>query len=149
MKVRIGLNVVQFSLSPYNISIIQTKPFIFRQRSLLIKCVSRKRLEITMSIIKGHNRFIPCSLLSDCKNVQKSALKSVNVQRTGKSILQMFAFSFFDGNHICRFLPILRPPTVPRSHFRYPKTKVFILIISYLYLQIATSASESRFCVGK
>jgi len=42
--------------------------------------------------------------------VQKSALKSVNVQRTGKSILQMFAFSFFDGSHICRFLPILRPP---------------------------------------
>ena len=140
MMVRIGLNVVQFSLSPYNISIIQTKPFIFRQRSLLIKCVSRKRLEITMSITKGHTRFIPCSLLSDCKNVQKSALKSVNVQRTGKSILQMFAFSFFDGSHICRFLPILRPPTVPRSHFRHPKTKAFALIISNLYLQIVTSA---------
>ena len=56
---------------------------------------------------------------------------------------------FFDGSHICRFLPILRPPTVPRSHFRYPKTKAFILIISHLYLQIVTSASESRFCVGK
>jgi len=81
--------------------------------------------------------------------VQKSALKSVNVQRTGKSILQMFAFSFFDGSHICRFLPILRPPTVPRSHFSYPKTKAFMLIISDLYLQIVTSASESRFCVGK
>ena len=40
------------------------------------------------------------SLHSDYKNVQKSALKSVNVQRTGKSILQMFAFSFFDGSHI-------------------------------------------------
>ena len=50
------------------------------------------------------------SLHSDCKNVQKSALKSVNVQRTGKSILQMFAFSFFDGSHICRFLPICVPP---------------------------------------
>ena len=70
---------------------------------------------MTMSITKGHTRLIPCSLHSDCKNVQKSALKSVNVQRTGKSILQMFAFSFFDGSHICRFLPILRPPTVPRS----------------------------------
>ena len=70
---------------------------------------------MAMSITKGHTRFIPCSLHSDCKNVQKSALKSVNVQRTGKSILQMFAFSFFDGSHICRFLPILRPPTVPRS----------------------------------
>lgn len=65
---------------------------------------------MTMSITKGHTRFIPCSLHSDCKNVQKSVLKSVNVQRTGKSILQMFAFSFFDGSHICRFLPILRPP---------------------------------------
>ena len=104
---------------------------------------------MTMSITKGHTRFIPCSLHSDCKNVQKSALKSVNVQRTGKSILQMFAFSFFDGSHICRFLPILRPPTVPRSHFRHPKTKAFMLIISHLYLQIVTSASESRFCVGQ
>lgn len=35
------------------------------------------------------------SLHSYCKNMQISALKSVNVQRTGKSILQMFAFSFF------------------------------------------------------
>ena len=86
---------------------------------------------------------------NECKNVQKSALKSVNVQRTGKSILQMFAFSFFDGSHICRFLPILRPPTVPRSHFGRPKTNAFMLIISYLYLRVVTSASESRFCVGK
>ena len=96
---------------------------------------------------KGHFRFIPYLLLSDCKNVQKSALKSVNAQRTGKSILLMFAFSFFEDSHICRFLPILRPPTVPRSHFSNPKTKVFILIINYLYLQILDSASESRFCV--
>ena len=97
-----------------------------------------------MSITKRYTRLIPCSLLSDCKNVQKSALKSVNVQRTGKSILQMFAFSSFEGSHICRFLPILRPPTVPRSHFRYPKTKAFALIINHLYLQIVTSASESK-----
>ena len=48
---------------------------------------------------------------------------------------------FFDGSHICRFLPILRPPTVPLSHFSYPKTKAFVLIIRYLYLQIVTSAS--------
>ena len=104
---------------------------------------------MTMSITEGHIRIIPCSLHSDCKNVQKSALKSVNVQRTEKSILQMFAFSFFDGSHICRFLPILRPPTVPRNHFIYPKTNVYTLIINHLYLQIVTSASESRFCVGK
>ena len=56
---------------------------------------------------------------------------------------------FFDGSHICRFLPILRPPTVPRSHFRHLKTNAFMLIINHLYLQIVTSASESRFCVGK
>ena len=102
-----------------------------------------------MSITKRYTRLIPCSLLSDCKNVQKSALKSVNVQRTGKSFLQMFAFSFFDGSHICRFLPILRPPSVPRSHFSYPKAKLYTLIISRLYLQIVTYASESRFCIGK
>ena len=104
---------------------------------------------MTMSITKRYTRLIPCSLYSECKNVQKSALKSVNVQRTGKSILQMFAFSFFDGSHICRFLYILRSSSVPRSHFIYLKTKVFTLIIRYLYLQIITSASESRFCVGK
>ena len=49
---------------------------------------------MTMSITKRYTILTPCSLLSDCKNVQKTALKSVNVQRTGKSILQMFAFSF-------------------------------------------------------
>ena len=99
---------------------------------------------MTMSITKRYTKLIPCSLLSDCKNVQKPALKSVNMQRTGKSILQMFAFSFFEDSHICRFLPILRPPTVPRSHFSYPKTKAFALIFRYLYLQIVTSASESK-----
>ena len=102
-----------------------------------------KRVEMTMNITEGRIRPNRNSLHSDCKNLQKSALKSVNVQRTGKSILQMFAFSFFDGSHICRFLPILRPPTVPRSHFRHPKTKVFTLIINDLYLQIVTSASEN------
>lgn len=28
---------------------------------------------------------------------------------------------FFDGSFICRFLYILRPSSVPRSHFGYPK----------------------------
>ena len=84
------------------------------------------------------------SLLNDCKKVQKSALKSVNVQRTGKSILQMFAFSFFDGSHICRFLPILRPPpTVPRSYFSYPKTNAFTLIYQPLIF------TDSNFRIGK
>ena len=89
------------------------------------------------------------SLHREYKNVQKSALTNVNIQRTGKSILQMFAFSFFDGSHICRFLPILRPSYVPWSHFGYPKTNAFILINNNLYLQILHFASESRFCVGK
>ncbi len=104
---------------------------------------------MTMSITKGHTRLIPCSLHSDCKNVQKSVLNSVNVQRTGKSSLQMFVYFILEGSCSCRYLYILRPPTVPRSHFRYPEIKAFMLIISYLYLQILHSASESRFCVGK
>ena len=58
---------------------------------------------MTMSITEGHIRIIPCSLHSDCKNVQKSALKSVNVQRTGKSILQMFAFSYLFPKFAFRF----------------------------------------------
>ena len=104
---------------------------------------------MTMTITKGRIISIRNSFLSEYKNVQKSALKNVNVQKSAKSIFQFFAFSFFEGSHICRFLPILRPSSVPRSHFRLPKTKAFMLIISYLYLQIVTSASESRFCVGK
>ena len=64
------------------------------------------------------------------KNVQKSALKSVNVQRTRKSILQIFAYFV--------------SPTVPRSHFSYPKAKLYTQIISYLYLQIVTSVWENK-----
>ena len=78
----------------------------------------------------------------------KICVKNVNVQRTGKSILQMFAFSFFDGSHICRSLPILRPPPSLGVTLDTLK-KAFILIINHLYLQILHSASESRFCVGK
>lgn len=61
------------------------------------------------------------SLLSEYKKVQKSVLTNVNIQKTGKTSLQMFVYFIFEGSHICRFLPILRPPTVPRSHFKYPK----------------------------
>ena len=56
---------------------------------------------------------------------------------------------FFWRQSYLQFLPILRPSSVPRSHFGYPKTKAFILIIIHLYLQILHSVSESRFCVGK
>ena len=38
----------------------------------------------------------------------------------------------------------MRPHTVHRSHFRYLKTKAFILIINDLYLQILHSAWESE-----
>ena len=89
------------------------------------------------------------SLLSEYKNVQESVLTNVNIQRTGKTSLQMFVYFIFDGSFICRFLYIFRPSTVPRSHFRYPETKVFILIINYLYLQIVTSGSGNRSFVVK
>ena len=75
---------------------------------------------MTMSITKGHTRLIPCSLHSDCKNVQKSALKSVNVQRTGKTSLQMFVYFIFDGSFICRFLYIFRPSSVPQHSISPP-----------------------------
>ena len=84
------------------------------------------------------------SLHSELQESAKIRVNECEYAKTGKSFLQFFAFSFFDGSHICRFLPILRPSTVPRSHFSHPKTKVFALIISHLYLQIVTSASESR-----
>ena len=38
------------------------------------------------------------SLHSDCKNLQKSALTNVNIQRTGKTSLQMFVYFIFDGS---------------------------------------------------
>lgn len=84
------------------------------------------------------------SLHSECKNVQKSVLKSVNVQRTGKSFLQMFAFSFFDGTHICRCLPILCPYGVPPSHSYFSKIAINHLCINNLYLQILDSASGNN-----
>ena len=49
---------------------------------------------MTMSIIKDTTDSFAAHFTANCKNVQKSALKSVNVQRTGKTILQMFAFPF-------------------------------------------------------
>ena len=54
------------------------------------------------------------SNFSDCKNLQKNALTNVNIQRTGKTSLQMFVYFIFDGSFICRFLYILRPSSVPR-----------------------------------
>ena len=48
------------------------------------------------------------------KNVQKSVLTNVNIQRTGKTSLLMFVYFIFDGSFICRFLYIFRPSSVPR-----------------------------------
>ena len=55
---------------------------------------------------------------SVCKNVQKSMLTNVNMQRNDLPYFQMFAFSFFGGRFICRFLPIFCPPGVPQHSFR-------------------------------
>lgn len=63
-----------------------------------------------MSIIKGRNKFICNSLLSECKNEQKSVLTNVNMQRNALPYFQMFAFSFFDGSHIYRFYVF--PPSI-------------------------------------
>ena len=54
------------------------------------------------------------SLLSEYKNVQESVLTNVNIQRTGKTSLQMFVYFIFDGSFICRFLYIFRLSSVPR-----------------------------------
>ena len=58
-------------------------------------------------------------------------------------------FLFFDGSHICRFLPILRPPHRPSESLYIPQNKAVALIISYLYLQIVTSASGNSIGYGK
>ena len=50
------------------------------------------------------------SLHREYKNVQKSVLTNVNIQRTGKTSLQMFVYFIFDGSFICRFLYISVPP---------------------------------------
>ena len=53
------------------------------------------------------------SIHREYKKVQKSVLTNVNIQRTGKTSLQMFVYFIFDGNFICRFLYIFRPSSVP------------------------------------
>jgi len=62
---------------------------------------------------------------SECKNVQKSVLTNVNMQRNDLPYFQMFAFSFFGGSFICRLLPIFCPPGVPRNSFFIPKNVLY------------------------
>lgn len=92
--------------------------------------LKRLKLEVTLH-----------SLHSNCKNLQKSVLTNVNIQRTGKTSLQMFAYFIFDGSFICRFLYIFRPSSVPRPSICLPQLKKYTLIINYLYLQILHFAS--------
>ena len=89
------------------------------------------------------------SIHREYKNVQKSVLTNVKIQRTGKTTLQMFVYFIFDGSFICRFLYIFRPSSVPRHSICPLQLEAYTLIINDLYLQILHSASESRFCVGK
>ena len=89
------------------------------------------------------------SLHSNCKNLQKSVLTNVNIQRTGKTSLQMFVYFIFDGNFICRFLYIFRPSSVPRHSICPLQLEAYKLIINDLYLQILDSASESDFLQRK
>ena len=84
------------------------------------------------------------SIHREYKKVQKSVLTNVNIQRTGKTSLQMFVYFIFDGNFICRFLYIFRPSSVPPHSICPPWLDVYTLIINDLYLQILHSASESR-----
>lgn len=65
------------------------------------------------------------SLLSEYKNVQKYVLTNVNIQRTGKTSLQMFVYFIFDGNFICRFLYIFRPSSVPSHNICTCKTMLY------------------------
>ena len=76
-------------------------------------------------------------------------LTNVNQQRNELSYLLMFAFLLFGGIKFCWFLQISCPPVVPRSHFCPSRTGVLDLIISYLYLQMISSASESDFLQRK
>ena len=84
------------------------------------------------------------TIFSDCKNLQKFVLTNVNIQRTGKTSLQMFVYFIFDGSFICRCLYIFRPSSVPRHSICPPQLVVHVLIINYLYLQILHSASENN-----
>ena len=84
------------------------------------------------------------TIFSDCKNLQKFVLTNVNIQRTGKTSLQMFVYFIFDGSFICRFLYILRPSSVPRHSICPLQLEAYKLIINDLYLQILHSASVSE-----
>ncbi len=88
------------------------------------------------------------SLHSDCKNLQKSALKSVNVQRTGKSFLQMFAFSFLKAVIFADFCLFCVPPLSLGVTLDTPQKGIHI-DFQLLIFADSNFCSESRFCVWK
>ena len=61
------------------------------------------------------------SLLSEYKNVQESMLTNVNIQRTGKTSLQMFVYFFLTAASFADFCIFSVPPpslgivSVPRN----------------------------------
>jgi len=88
---------------------------------------TKRLLEVTVLEALFHSHH------SVCKNVQKSMLTNVNMQRNDLPYFQMFAFSFFGGSFICRFLPIFCPPGVPRNSFFIPKIVLYDwLSITYI-----------------
>ena len=84
------------------------------------------------------------SLHREYKNVQKSVLTNVNIQRTGKTSLQMFVYFIFDGSFICRFLYIFRPSSVPQ-HSISPPPVIREICADYQVLIFA----DFTFCIGK
>ena len=97
---------------------------------------------MTMSITKGNTIFIRCLPLSDYKNVQKFALKSVNVQRTGKSILQMFAFSFLKAHIFADFCLFCVPPLFLGVTLDTPQKGIHIDFQLLIF-------TDSNLCIGK
>ena len=101
---------------------------------------SRKQKRQTLYSLLASQRLQECAKIcvKKCKRTKNWKIDFADV-----------CIFFFWRQSYLQIFAYLRPSTVPRSHFSYPKTKAFTLIISYLYLQVVTSVSESRFCVGK
>ena len=96
---------------------------------------------MTISITKRYTRLIPCSLLSDCKNVQKPALKKC--KRAKNWIIDFADFLFLTVVIFADFCLFCVPPLSLGVTLVTLKQKVFALIISNLYLKIIHSASEN------
>ena len=83
------------------------------------------------------------SLHREYKNVQKSVVTNVNIQRTGKTSLQMFVYFIFDGSFICRFLNIFRPSSVPQHSISPPVIREICADYQVLIF------TDFTFCIGK